>query len=243
MAGDRRHPVVRDADAVVDDAQLEAAVAGAEGERDVGGPGVLADVEEGLLGDPVGHPQDRGRRAGRAVGVALDHAHLGAAAVEDLAGGLAQRGGEPVVEVDRGEVEQQRAQPVGRLRDGGAERVDVLQEVGRLRGDPSRQQPQAQVDRGQGLDRVVVDLGGDVGPLGVLGVDQAAEQVLALLGELAQRLLGRDPVGEVALDGRQREGLVALRVTDEEAGDLDRDGAARPAGRAGSTRPPRSRSR
>ncbi len=124
-----------------------------------------------------------------------------------------------MVEVGRLEVEEQGAQPLGGGHDGLLHRPDRVEQLRRLLRDPAPQQPQSQVDDGQGLHRVVVDVTGDLGALGLLRLDEPLEQRLPVLREAPHGALGGHPLGHVALHGGQAERRAGVGVVHEEARD------------------------
>ena len=140
---------------------------------------VLADVDHRLLGHPVGgHPLAPGRSAPGSPSTCHCRRR-----VEDRGGGLLERRPEVTALRRRVQVEEQQPQPVGGAPHRPVELVEGVEDLAAGARQPSAQQAELDVDRGQRLHGVVVHVGRDPGTLGLLGLHQVVEQRLSLVRE------------------------------------------------------------
>ncbi len=160
---------------VVDDLELQVAAVAADGDPDVVGGGVLGDIAERLLGDPIGGGE---RRATDAPGLRRDlDAHLHPPVAQRL-GELVEGGGEAdLLEVGRRDLAEQGAQLLDRV-GGGVGRVQHADPV--ALAVPIGPAAQSESDGGEVLDDAVVKVAGDPVALRVGGVECLLEQLLAL---------------------------------------------------------------
>ena len=190
--------------AVVTHPQGGAADAG-ELDADGGSARVLDDVGQRLLRDAVEHELLLVGQLGRVAVPVEGGADAGALAEVRHLGG--ERGDEAVVVEGRGaEGARERQQLLHRL---GRERLDLL-ELGAQPGrDVERGGLEPEQDRGQGLVDLVVQVLGDAGALLLLGADDGAAALDALLLDAGEHLV---EAGGQALDlvRRARGGVGAL---------------------------------
>ncbi len=154
-----------DAATVVLDRDRELLGAALQGHGDVVGPGVLAGVDHRLHRDAVGRDPLGVAEAEVRVPVHLPR-HVGVG--EDHLRGCGERRAQPGLAGRGLEVEEEMAQPVGGAGDSLLEVVDGLQQVGRGSRDAAAEPPHAQIHHSQRLHRVVVHVGRDPRPLGLL---------------------------------------------------------------------------
>ena len=169
---------------------------------------MLDDVDERFLGDPI---HDRARLAlGLAFELVLEH-ELDAVVVLDLLHLHPQRSSETVaVEDRRSQLEHQMAQ----ARDGqprGALRLGEALEDGRV-VCLAAEHLQAQRQRGQDLNRVVVDVCSDAPALFLLGPHELGEEAPPLFVALAKELERVEALGDVHHDPDRAAGAAVRSV-------------------------------
>src|SRR5207248_1124463 len=182
--------------AVVLDTDSTACSDGAELDADRRCGGVLLDVHERLLRDAIQGGPDAA--CGLAAQVVLEREGELSLLLEPLQHLAQSRGEAGAIQRGGAEVGHQPAQAGYRLSNRVLELGEQL-DLARV-GEVPPQLLHAKAGRGHGLDRVVVDVGGDAQPLFFLGRDQPREQALPLdhLEALVELLLSLVALGHVA---------------------------------------------